>query len=56
MISNFFLPLFHSRDRFALKEIVNVEAKDDPKKGTRFLLELVRLRRKKNLPKRIFPF
>ena len=29
------------RDRFALKEIVNVEAKDDPKKGTRYLLELV---------------
>lgn len=29
------------RDRFVLKEIVNVEAKDDPKKGTRYLLELV---------------
>ncbi|XP_058972878.2 beta-1,4-N-acetylgalactosaminyltransferase 3 [Pocillopora verrucosa] len=27
-------------DRFVLKEIVNVEAKDDPKKGTRYLLEL----------------
>lgn len=38
-----FFDLFHPRDRFSLKEIVNVEAKDDPKKGTRFLLELVRL-------------
>ncbi|XP_078376385.1 N-acetyl-beta-glucosaminyl-glycoprotein 4-beta-N-acetylgalactosaminyltransferase 1-like [Oculina patagonica] len=27
-------------ERFTLKEIVNVEAKDDPKKGTRYFLEL----------------
>ena len=41
---------FHFRDRFSLKEIVNVEAKVDPKKGTRFLLELVRLHgEKKNI-------
>jgi len=47
MINHFFLTFFHSRDRFTLKEIVNVEAKDDPEKGTRFLLELVRFCRKK---------
>lgn len=47
LIQHFF---FHFRDRFSLKEIVNVEAKVDPKRGTRFLLELVRLHsEKKNI-------
>ena len=37
-----FYPFYYfSRDRFTLKNIVNVEEKVDPKKGIRYLLDLV---------------